>query len=205
MFSLNDFYKDVIEWNSFSGNSYSDSKLVDVYSNLVEEEINEMFHEVDEGSDLDFLAELVDSLVVGSFLNAIINKEDYTTYDREPELIDDLEQTLAKLKIHFNKKNHADNISSILQILEDISYSSDMDVIGACEEIMKANWSKFPFVEAVNPQDEIKFIEKDIRYKGVTYEIKKDSKGQDRYVFKADTGKIVKPSTFEKAALNDYI
>ena len=205
MFSLNDFYVSVLNWNSFSGNSYNDSKLVDVYNALVKEEMNEMFYEIDEGDDLNFLGELVDSLVVGSFLYAIVNNEDFSSYDREPNLVEDFDTTIAQLKKVFNKNKNIDNIHYILNTLEDISYTSDMDVIGACEEIMKANWSKFPLVTDVNPEEEVAYIEKDPRYKGVVYEIKKDSAGEERYIFKADTGKVVKPSTFQKAFLKEYV
>lgn len=205
MFSLNDFYKDVIDWNAFSGNRYNNSELVDVYVSFVEEEMSEMFDEIDEGNDVGYLNELADSLVVGSFLYAVVNSEDFSVYDREPEAIDDFEQSIVKLKKLFNQKNHSENINTLLEMLEDIAYSSDMDVIAACEEVMTANWSKFPLVTDVDPEKEVQYIEKDGRYKGVTYETRKDAQGNERYIFKSDTGKVVKPSTFKKADLTDLV
>ena len=140
MFSLNDFYKDVIDWNAFFGNRYNNSELVDVYANFVEEEMSEMFEEIDEGNDVGYLHELADSLVVGSFLYALVNSDDFSVYDREPEAIEDFEQSVVRLKKLFNQKNHSENINTMLEMLEDIAYSSDMDVIAACEEVMTAKW-----------------------------------------------------------------
>lgn len=89
----------------FSGNQYNNSQLVDVYANFVEEEMSEMFDEIDEGNEIGFLGELADSLVVGSFLYAVVNSEDFSVYDREPESIEDFEQTIVKLKKYLTRKS----------------------------------------------------------------------------------------------------
>lgn len=205
MFDLKDFYQDVVKWNEFSGNSILDYSLVSVYDALVEEELKEMISGYENGDDIEYVDGLVDSLVVGSFLYAVINKTRFKEYSRQPLLIENLETEMVKLKKIFNKKNHVENIDTIINLLEDIAYASDYDILGACDEVMSSNWTKFPLKEKVSPQKEVEWIESQGRYKGVTYELKKDENGNERYVFRADTGKIVKPSTFIEPDLKDYI
>ena len=69
---------------------------------------------------------------------------------------------------------------------------------------MISNWSKFPLLKSVDPEQEIENIENAGRYHNISYSVKVDSKGQERYIFKDENGKVVKPSTFQDPRLSQF-
>ena len=93
----------------------------------------------------------------------------------------------------------------MLSLVENIGYSSGLNIELAFKEVMESNWSKFPLVDNVNPLDEVKYIENQGRYTNVRFERNIDLNGNERYIFKDGNGKVVKPSTFKEPKLANFI
>lgn len=92
------------------------------------------------------------------------------------------------------------NLSGYLRVEPEIEKFGLMTFFDAVKEVSRSNWSKFPLVEYIqNPVQECLDIElrSKGRYTGVGYEIKETAAG-DVYVFRADSGKVVKSSTFSE-------
>ncbi len=196
------FYKDVVSWNNFAGNSIDNKSLIDLYENLVDEESKEVFDSIIDKDPVEFLDGIADSLVVGSFLQALV-----FNYNFENHVITKNNGDLSSLITELRNlvKQPKENILDIITTLEKISNSIDVDINKCCEEVMISNWSKFPKTDLVIPENEINHIESQGRYSGIVFEIKKDTNGIERYIFKNNKGKIVKPSTFKEPRLSQFV
>jgi hypothetical protein len=200
--NLKPFYQDVLSWNDFAGNNINNKKLIELYEDLVREESKEIFDSLKDNDAVEFIDGVSDSLVVGSFLKALIYDENYENHSTSTEK-GDLNQLISKLEtLLVDPKG---NINEIILILEIMSNSVEVNLVDCCEEVMISNWSKFPLITDVNPENETTFIENQGRYSGIVFEIKLDSSNEKRYIFKNNKGKIVKPSTFQEPRLKDFL
>lgn len=196
-------YQDVVSWNNFVGNTLNKEGLKDLYTNLVKEETTEIFDSIKSNDSVEFLDGVCDTLVVGSFLLAVKNQEDFKNYTLSFKKVN-IEPSINYLK-ELLEENLFNNIEQILSLVENIGYSSGLNIELAFKEVMESNWSKFPLIENVNPLEEIKYIENQGRYKNVNFEKNIDLNGNERYIFKDGNGKVVKPSTFKEPQLKEFI
>lgn len=221
--NLINFYEDVLNWNFLAGNKLSKENIEYVYLGLVKEESNEIIDGVNEKDHNLFLDGLVDTLVVTSFLCAVqsYNKEkkllkNYTIsskLDNYDYFISELKSLKGYVPEHLeteeDKKRSLQliqiNSLSILKLVESYVQSLNIDFIGACFEIMRSNWSKFPLVSETDSDFEINFIESQGRYTNVSASIQTDHENKERYIFKDGKGKILKPSQFSEPNLTPYL
>ena len=196
------FYKDVISWNDFAGNDINNKKLINLYIDLVKEESTEVFDSIKDNDPVEFLDGVADSLVVGSFLQALVHGDSFEEHTVSSKK-GDLNTLIEELKVLVSEPEKKSK--EIIFKLEEISNSTDSDILACCQNVMESNWSKFPLITEVNPEDEIKFIESQGRYSGIVFEVKTDSAGSERFIFKSDKGKIVKPSTFKEPTLQQFV
>lgn len=221
--NLVNFYENVLSWNFFGGNSLSKDNIENVYLNLVKEESNEIIEGVDKKDHVLFLDGLCDTLVVTSFLCAVQKnyKNEILLNDYQiAKPTNNFEFFISELKalkgyVPENIENESDHLKSlqlikinsfcILKLVESYIQSFDIDYVGACFEIMRSNWSKYPLVSETNPEFEKTYIESQGRYKNITYTVKTDSEGNDRYIFKDEKNKIVKPSKFSDPDLKPFL
>ncbi len=221
--NLIDFYKDVLNWNYFGGNSLSKDNIENVYLKLVKEESNEIMEGVEEKDHVLFLDGLCDTLVVTSFLCAVQKNykgEEFLLNYETAKPFSDFNFFISELKAlkgYVPKiiENEEDNKKSlqlikinsfcIIKLVESYIQSLDLDYVAACFEVMRSNWSKYPLVSETDPIFEKEFIESQGRYKNIYYTIKKDDNGNDRYIFKDENHKIVKPSKFSEPDLKQFV
>jgi NTP pyrophosphatase (non-canonical NTP hydrolase) len=201
--NLINLYQDVISWNDFVGNKINNKELSNLYIDLVKEETQEIFDSIENVDAAEFLDGICDTLVVGSFLLALKRQRDFSDYEISKQHVD-FKESIFKLR-KLVQYNTYENIEEIIILVENISYSLDLDIEKSFEEVMISNWSKFPLIENVTPLNEIKYIESKGRYKEVRFEKNIDSKSLDRYIFKDGNGKVVKPSTFKEPKLSQFI
>lgn len=230
-YSLKKFYKDILMMNDLVGNNYEKEHIDLLYSELTIEEMGEISEAIfDKKSDNLMIDGLVDSLVVGFYYLAIkykiknvdemIEKFKYISMDEIFENISFISNLLEKAKIFYEVDNNNkqtieskikrnrliyNNIEDIIEKINSICFSSEYDIIGAANEVMASNFSKFPLVGSVVPENEVAYIESQGRYKNVCYKIKTDLEGNNRYVFLDGNGKFVKPSTFKEPELDQFI
>ena len=225
------FYKDILLMNEFVGNKIEDPRLINLYADLTLEEMSEIFDASDDNDIIEFVDGIVDTMVVGSYLYALKNKDNFNDYgvvydisaiDKQSNL-----SFLSQTKIYNDALKKASesslcqsgidifyyfntlvkDVEKIIRYVEEISTSidpNDIDIFACCDEVSRSNWTKFPKLECVNPDDEVKHIESQGRYTGVTYKIK-NLNGDDRVIFYSDKGKFVKPSTFENPNFTNFI
>lgn len=196
-------YQDVVSWNNFVGNVLNKEGLKELYINLVKEETTEIFDSIKTNDAVEFLDGVCDTLVVGSFLLAVKNQKDFKDYDLSFKEVN-IEPSINYLKDLINEDVFK-NIEKVLSLVENIGYSSGLDIELAFKEVMESNWSKFPLVDNVNPLNEVKYIEDQGRYTNVRFERNVDLNGNERYIFKDGNGKVVKPSTFKEPKLANFI
>tara|TARA_Y100000588_G_scaffold176632_1_gene190642 strand:+ start:7322 stop:7954 length:633 start_codon:yes stop_codon:yes gene_type:complete len=196
-------YQDVVAWNNFVGNVLNKEGLQELYINLVKEETTEIFDSIKTNDAVEFLDGVCDTLVVGSFLLAVKNQKDFKDYDLSFKEVN-IEPSINYLKDLINEDVFK-NIEKVLSLVENIGYSSGLNIELAFKEVMESNWSKFPLVDNVNPLDEVKYIENQGRYTNVRFERNIDLNGNERYIFKDGNGKVVKPSTFKEPKLANFI
>lgn len=196
-------YQDVVAWNNFVGNVLNKEGLQELYINLVKEETTEIFDSIKTNDAVEFLDGVCDTLVVGSFLLAVKNQKDFKDYDLSFKEVN-IEPSINYLKDLINEDVFK-NIEKVLSLVENIGYSSGLNIELAFKEVMESNWSKFPLVDNVNPLNEVKYIENQGRYTNVRFERNIDLNGNERYIFKDGNGKVVKPSTFKEPKLANFI
>ena len=196
-------YQDVVAWNNFVGNVLNKEGLQELYIDLVKEETTEIFDSIKTNDAVEFLDGVCDTLVVGSFLLAVKNQKDFKDYDLSFKEVN-IEPSINYLKDLINEDVFK-NIEKVLSLVENIGYSSGLNIELAFKEVMESNWSKFPLVDNVNPLDEVKYIENQGRYTNVRFERNIDLNGNERYIFKDGNGKVVKPSTFKEPKLANFI
>lgn len=197
------WYQDVVSWNNFVGNKLDKAGLSDLYVNLVKEETTEIFDSIASNDPIEFLDGVCDTLVVGSFLLAVKKQSDFEDYLINFQKVD-VKDAITKLKYLVESDTYS-NIEEIMILVENIAYSSGINVEKAFEEVMRSNWSKFPLKDSVIPLNDVKGIEDQGRYNNVRFEMNIDSKNNERYIFKDGNGKVVKPSTFEEPQLSEFI
>lgn len=204
--SLIPLYKDVLSWNKVAGNDIRNKNLISLYDGLVHEELNEIFDSILNNDEVEFLDGLIDSLVVGSYLYALIYDDNFDNHENSQSIVN-IKSVIEKIKIIDIDKSISKEASVILHYLENVAYtiSDEIDIVGAFKEVMSSNWSKFPLVDSVNPENEVINIQKDKRYPEVSYSIVIDDHGNSRYVFRTPKGKVVKPSTFLNPELKCFI
>ena len=196
-------YQDVVAWNNFVGNVLNKEGLQELYINLVKEETTEIFDSIKTNDAVEFLDGVCDTLVVGSFLLAVKNQKDFKDYDLSFKEVN-IEPSINYLKDLINEDVFK-NIEKVLSLVENIGYSSGLNIELAFKEVMESNWSKFLLVDNVNPLNEVKYIENQGRYTNVRFERNIDLNGNERYIFKDGNGKVVKPSTFKEPKLANFI
>ena len=196
-------YQDVVAWNNFVGNVLNKEGLQELYINLVKEETTEIFDSIKTNDAVEFLDGVCDTLVVGSFLLAVKNQKDFKDYDLSFKEVN-IEPSINYLKDLINEDVFK-NIEKVLSLVENIGYSSGLNIELAFKEVMESNWSKFPLVDNVNPLNEVKYIENQGRYTNVRFERNIDLNGNERYIFKDGNGKVVKQSTFKEPKLANFI
>lgn len=196
-------YQDVVSWNNFVGNVLNKEGLKELYIDLVKEETTEIFDSIKTNDAVEFLDGVCDTLVVGSFLLAVKNQKDFKDYDLSFKEVN-IEPSINYLKDLINEDVFK-NIEKVLSLVENIGYSSGLNIELAFKEVMESNWSKFPLVDNVNPLNEVKYIEDQGRYTNVRFERNVDLNGNERYIFKDGNGKVVKPSTFKEPKLANFI
>ncbi len=196
-------YQDVVSWNNFVGNALNKEGLKELYINLVKEETTEIFDSIRSNDSVEFLDGVCDTLVVGSFLLAVKKQKDFKDYDLSFRKVN-IEPSINYLKDLLNE-DVFENIEKALSLVEDIGYSSGLNIELAFKEVMESNWSKFPLIDSVNPLNEVKYIENQGRYSNVRFERNIDLNGNERYIFKDGNGKVVKPSTFKEPKLKEFI
>ncbi len=236
MFDLKPHYNKILVMNDLVGNSIQNEKMLTLYSDLTFEETGEILEaienkerlSIEECKDL-FLDGVIDSMVVGFFLNAAKNniesvnnlQLEYSLLSKEKIFLNIqkikailLQYESAKIiekkgTLHFNINIIKDNIESILKSVQDIAYSLQIefgfDIEGAFKEVMNSNFTKFPLVGTIDPEKEVLFIESAGRYKNVTYKTKVDLEGNNRVIFYSDKGKFVKPSCFKEPKLSPFL
>lgn len=199
--ALAKLYRGVRETNSFLGLDIQDKDLQDTYTRLVKEEVSEIFEATEKQDFGMFIDGVVDSLVVASYLmsRACPEPEDFIDISLYEPMLFCLEALSAKdIK---EPEDEADD----LYYLENIFAQLPIDHMKAAETVLASNWSKFPLLsDTINPEKELADIEAKGRYSDLTYEVRKDSNGNDRYIFwagseygvKYPTQKYVKPSSF---------
>jgi hypothetical protein len=209
------FYRRVIDWNEVAGNSVKDRSLHQLYQGFVVEEFEELKDAYSAGDIKQFSMELADCLVVTSMLCAVDAVID--GYDIEETLFD---PRYAATDLYYSsdyghtcflgqigetaklvKSDLSTNPQSILGYFEQMAYNLDVDMAAVAHAIMDSNFSKFidvhtaitgwggdlaPICRKIEEQS-------NGRYHGVT------SQEKNGYiVFRADTGKIVKPLSYNK-------
>ncbi len=217
--SLEKFYFDIMRMNKLVGNDYKDYSFSPRYNNLVREEIENEDETVDsilkknyEG----FVDGVIDVLVVGYFLYKVENKNDNIELvsDSFKNLeVSEIATFIKELIIYCQKSVINDNIENILYKMEQISYTLgnhyNVDILGAFQEVMDSNFSKFPLVGDVDPDYEVEYIKNQKRkYTGVHYIVVEDIENGEKvkkYVFKNDKGKFLKPSCFREPKIHMYL
>lgn len=201
------YYQDIIDWNAITGNSVLNENLRKVYTNLVDEETEETLTGLRDKDQVEFIDGVIDSLVVGSYLYALKNKADFTSYAKRDLTNVELSEAIDVVeKIKLNGTIF-ENIDKILSVYEDVFYTikDSVNVFGAFQEVLNSNWSKFPDTNLVSPEEEVSYIENQGRYKGVVFSIVETSTNSKKYVFRDENGKILKPSTFKEPQLAQFI
>lgn len=214
------FVKSVIDWNYVAGDSAHDYSIekVKAQRGFIVEEFNEVCDALAENNLRETIKELVDLVVVSSYAMFLDGKNpDYHWFDINPFFRKTLQQMFYE-NISYGTSMVPDNVYqwAVLQ-LEQLGNFEEI-----ADGILEANWTKIPTVEdfiltmvrsswtldrydsdpyscplEVAANEQIKFIESEGRYVGVTYKLV-DYTGKQRIVFKDSTGKVVKPVTFKK-------
>lgn len=184
----------VIDFNRLAGNvsqsgTYSDARL-QLQQNLNEEELAEV---LDSCTQEEYLFELCDLFVVSSFWVYMKCNNDLTVLHN---IIEDEAQGistsfgLALIENAISEGSPTGVFHSVLAHGREFgSY-----FFSALDEVLECNMSKYPQVGEVDPVAECDRLNAEGRYTGVTYRITECG----RYVFTADSGKVVKPSTSRK-------
>ena len=84
-------------------------------------------------------------------------------------------------------------MASLITMIERIN----SDMIFVQQEVLQSYWDKFPLVSVgYDPELEVKRIEDEGHYSGVTYTTATDDYGHERYVFWSGGKKAIKPSVY---------
>lgn len=206
-YNWDNFYKEVITWNlAFRPEGYIFTQEdVEKQHILVLEEFDEVLTELKKGDVYSLKKELVDLIVVSSFADYIKNKQEQFFPDNETYLC-----SLSDVHnwIDFHEYTWISQFAcAVLEKLGNFQHIAD--------EILKANWGKFPtveelieyykegcFFESLGKKDFIRYecdaIEDKSagRYSGVTCK-EVEIKGKKHLIFTDNNGKIMKASTFK--------
>lgn len=205
-YTLNDFYREIIEMNDLVGNDYRtrSEELIEKYSNFTKEESGESLEASLIKNHTLLLDGMVDTLVVGYFL--LKSKGENTSYNKKHSFKNKEDYFLQYidflLDVHENK-SFKDNIGEIIEFTEYGIYYLKFNFNEACKEVMRSNLSKFPLIEdCEDPDNEVKYIQEKYkdRYKGVHYTIE-----NGRYVFWDENKKFLKPSCFFEPDLLKFV
>lgn len=197
---LEKLYKGVRETNEFLGIDVEDPDTIKMYKKLTQEEVSEIFEAIEKKDLTLFVDGVVDSLVIVSYLCYLCDRV-------EPEHSVDLDTKSLGIDTYLQElKDGLGCKWLVIDRLENIFSSLPINHDKAASEVLNSNWSKFPEVGYAYPELEVKEIESQGRYSEVTYEVRKDAQGNDRYIFWAGseygveypTKKYIKPSAFSE-------
>lgn len=210
-------YNRVVQWNALArdGKHNFKEETIEFQKTLVVEESEELEEGFEKASKLEVIDALCDMFVVGSYWHYLQNDGRPLGFIAKSALhgVDYTNQIKFMIQ-HDSSFLYLDSVCTLL-------YQFNGDPMGALNEVMDSNDSKFPLVSKKDKQEVIlldngdtytpeamcKWIEENCggRYTGVTHKIVKGTDGQRRYVFLSDKGKIVKPATFFEPDLAKFI
>lgn len=194
----------VIEWNAIARNGKHDfnQDVIDFQITLVEEESQELEEAIETSNKVLALDGLCDMFVTGAYWYFLENKSVAGGFNILPPL-KGLDYVLAA-KTDLKNRSSYMFMASVCSMLQLFNGNSE----DALLEVLASNDSKYPLVKGHegSPEDMCIWIEDEYKGKhtGVTYKIVKDSKGDKRYVFFNDKGKIVKPKSFFEPNLKQF-
>lgn len=205
--ALKSFYERVIEWNAVAGNNYN---LEELYRNLVKEEIKEIIEAAENKDGVEYVKELADCLVVGSYyaLCQGMLEDELLTISQSDEMHDDVLQWLGFTGLDSLPSILDKHKSDILLAFEYLYFTCDADMSSVIHEVMDSNFSKFieageaAFAYGGDLSRVCKQIEEASgnRYENVT------SQYCNGYiVFRDSKGKIVKPPCYRSAYVDKYV
>ena len=218
-FPVKKFATDVVEMNRFvkNGTPEFSKRTLDKQWEFVEEELlgdNELLDSLRKEDFEGVVDGLADCFVVGSYayyISCELQDQPDRDFSRLIEKTRSVQQSSNAAGIAPYKFNSlvmsmengvGDRIIDLFMVcLILMIEQTNADMIYAQQEVSRSNWSKFPLINSVNPDQEVSYIESQGRYTGVHFTTVKDSKGEDRYVFWSDANKFVKPSTFSEPNL----
>lgn len=222
---LVDFMNDVVSWNAFArGNEDFVEEDVFKQQKLVNEEVRETMDASQKGDLVEVVDGICDVFVVFSYrqymaqrLREKLNGADYIVRDRLMSILAENEYYgfVYPIMVKLYMVEHDKFDSSVPGVMGyearkivDEHFPDGLNIAKNLSAVMKSNWSKFPLVEDV-PNIDAEIYEIERKYEEEKGErltavesIRTDDLGYDRYVFHNElTGKILKPTTFEKPQL----
>lgn len=195
------FFDGVMEFNKVIGNDVNDETLIPLYTNLLKEEAEEM---ADAKNAEDELDSILDVIVVGSYLAQLIGYKLH--YWQENILAEDYYSTMESIVTCCDMEDTEQAITYVEDIMA-IFLELDIDHLGAINEVLSSNMSKFIKVEGNltwEQQECYDLICKSIvdkgRYFGVTWQ-----RVGDYIMFRDENGKCLKAPCFREPNLSQYI
>ncbi len=207
---FNNMLDGVVEWNAIAGNDVNDKSLIPTYLKLSREEFfgnNELlqswFNE-DKVGTLDGLCDLV--FTYGYLTQLKLGKDSLT----KTVLIQSYKpkQTLDFLSASLILDSPFGMSKGLYELLQ--SFEDQFDIVGAFEEVLRSNMSKFPLTVDVYIEDELELLNRSDRYGDIDFKFV-----GDRVVFLAGrdkqsnvvfgSPKIIKPSTFSEPELEVFV
>lgn len=199
--AIQDFYKDVFEFNKIAGRTLHESEF-DNQLNTVVEEAKELKTGLEENNIVEVVDAICDSLYTASFAVGILDGNDDITKN-PPKYLNSCEIPVEELIPAALSHLEEGNVVDFLGTVEDMCTVVNADIIYCLDQVSKSNLSKFPLTCDVDDPDLVcDEIEGLGRYDNVSY-TEATKFGEPCYVFKATVdksnsnkypnGKVVKP------------
>jgi len=212
---------EVIRFNKMMSNEVTNGKLIPSYYNFTKEEffgdneLKDSYNKENLEGILDGAIDLFFTCNYWANLNGHIleNNAWLKTIDNESDMqkvrviLSDLEKSITDELSFYSQTN-------LLHLLCNEVFQGLFDVLGAFEEVMSANMSKYVIKGTVNVEDEIKIILEKGRYEDISVE-EVESGGATYLAFKAlrdnqndvtfNTPKLIKTRFFKEPELTQFI
>lgn len=198
MENLTEIEQDIVNWNYVGGNDLNDpeqrDRIIELYKDLVYEEMRET---VFSNTEEEFADGLCDIVVTLTPLNVLVGVDNIKEVEVGVDWTVPFNPTSNMLPLDETMSYAFALLRSGDKFFNSFDEGTGVELM---EEVMRANWTKFPKVGEVVPEEECAYIEGQGRYKGVDWSVV-NVNGVGYYVFKDENGKIVKPSTFQEPQL----
>lgn len=194
------FYQNVMLFNKLAGNDVENVLLIPKYKGFLREELEEAICAFKLKDPLNFIEEIADSLFVASYLMALECGEVCLQDTVSPMRLAYLEPSMKTIETSLEADSEIFNGVVLLTLLEEVAMCLDCDLGGVLDAVAVANLSKFPLVGGIDPDCEVDRLVAEGRYTNICY-----TELEGRYVFKDGCGKVLKPSTFKKEDLTEFL